>query len=407
MEINIPRQHEIYRFFIDGIEYAVSACLSVNLFTIFTEAIEQGKSCKEAMALMLFEALDSCLDKRPSCEELLAHDDVLQGYISALLDDVGALKAEYKKLPQNESVYSRFETAMCNYTRNAVGKITSIAKEALGQPSQGMQEALAAFSEAIKSNIPQISLKALEEIKRVYNFADSFKPMFEGINNVVSEFSRAFSSAITNILPKIEIPTITEERKRELCDSYEQWGKYGWSVLPYAPIHLFNTAPTDSKEADKIALSNCCSDDISRLFKQFRENKCVKQSDISEAIHLFESKMYKSCSMIIFGMVDSKLVRAQGRKNRKVGKSAIDKFKDKLLKGTNIEQTFFYLLQYTNTATCLSQIYESYKDFDNEPNLINRNFVMHGMITRRVTRKDCLQLFLLYWNLLELIEFAK
>ena len=27
------------------------------------------------------------------------------------------------------------------------------------------------------------------------------------------------------------------------------------------------------------------------------------------------------------------------------------------------------------------------------------------MITRRVTRKDCVQLFLLYYNLLDLLEF--
>ena len=54
-----------------------------------------------------------------------------------------------------------------------------------------------------------------------------------------------------------------------------------------------------------------------------------------------------------------------------------------------------------NLISCLYIFYESHQGFQNEPqNVINRNFIMHGMGHRKVLRRDCIQLFLLYYNVL-------
>ena len=50
------------------------------------------------------------------------------------------------------------------------------------------------------------------------------------------------------------------------------------------------------------------------------------------------------------------------------------------------------------------EVFEKGNDFRKQPEVLNRNFLDHGMLTRKVTRKDCVQLFLLYYNILELLD---
>lgn len=42
---------------------------------------------------------------------------------------------------------------------------------------------------------------------------------------------------------------------------------------------------------------------------------------------------------------------------------------------------------------------------EKERKTINRNFVLHGMLLRQVDKNDCLQLYLLYYNILSLFAF--
>jgi len=64
----------------------------------------------------------------------------------------------------------------------------------------------------------------------------------------------------------------------------------------------------------------------------------------------------------------------------------------------------FIAMFYTNLFACLKKVFESGKDFKNQPDVINRNFLDHGMMTNKVRKKDCIQLFLLYYNMLELLD---
>ena len=53
---------------------------------------------------------------------------------------------------------------------------------------------------------------------------------------------------------------------------------------------------------------------------------------------------------------------------------------------------------------CIQKVFEDGNDFKNQPAVINRNFIDHGMLTRSVVRKDCVQLFLLFYNLIEFLD---
>ena len=71
-----------------------------------------------------------------------------------------------------------------------------------------------------------------------------------------------------------------------------------------------------------------------------------------------------------------------------------------------------YLKRYTpellylfNSLSCLSSVYENSNGFQNEPNKVNRHFMMHGMSNRKITYYDCAKLFLLVYNLVFLFDY--
>lgn len=115
--------------------------------------------------------------------------------------------------------------------------------------------------------------------------------------------------------------------------------------------------------------------------------------------------------MLLFSLIDAKLIRLQRKedvsektKRRCSGASAIKKIKQRIETEQDINETFLLLLSFVNLFACMEVFFEDAKDFKKQPTLINRNFLQHGMLTRKVTKRDCIQLFLLYYNFLEFVE---
>lgn len=90
----------------------------------------------------------------------------------------------------------------------------------------------------------------------------------------------------------------------------------------------------------------------------------------------FEQKKYKSCALLLFSLIDAKRICFQKRFHDngqiQVGTGAIRYFERR------------------------------YPNFADIPHIINRHFVAHGMTVKPVCKKDCIRLFYLYFNLLEL-----
>ena len=115
--------------------------------------------------------------------------------------------------------------------------------------------------------------------------------------------------------------------------------------------------------------------------------------------------------MIIFSMLDAKLIRMQrkedvNKKNnmRASGSSAAKHIKDRIKKENDINRRFFVLLEYINIFACIDKFFEAGNDFKKQPKMANRNFVTHGMLHNNVKRRDCVQLFLLYYNFVEFFD---
>ena len=150
---------------------------------------------------------------------------------------------------------------------------------------------------------------------------------------------------------------------------------------------------------------------MEQLFAALLDLPHVKKSDVNEAIFAFRNRQYKSCALILFTLIDARLIRLQrdedrkGRKKRRdSGKNAAENLFKHIAEEQDIHGKTFMLFSHENIIHCLLTVFADGNDFKEQPDGINRNFLGHGMLTRKVARKDCVQLFLLYYNLLDYID---
>ena len=157
---------------------------------------------------------------------------------------------------------------------------------------------------------------------------------------------------------------------------------------------------------------------MEEFWKAFDSVEKVKKSDFEEAIKDFDNHCYKSCAMMLYSLIDGRLIRLQGgpkaqkenpdtkKSKRKPvrysGASAVNKINSKYneIHEDEIESWFFSNLTRENIFCALAVLYANGNDFREQPDIMNRNFVDHGMLHRKVRRMDCIQLFLAYYNFL-------
>lgn len=254
--------------------------------------------------------------------------------------------------------------------------------------------------------------------------ADSLRPAFENLGamiikaeqvavamkpmlDMIQQISASFSETIANI----SIPTISAEEKQELLESQQQWGKLGWTWFTYAPVNFYNDPPIDTNSAYSKVKPFCTVNGLEQLFEELRKKATKKseKSDLDSAIFCYQNRQYKACSLLLFGIIESKLIREMPKprgkaKRRPVGASAVKTLKEK---ADQSEKDFFMVMHIANLFACLETFFANGDDFKCEPPTINRNFIGHGMNRRNVRKRDCIQLFLVLQNLQLYQKFAK
>lgn len=299
-------------------------------------------------------------------------------------------RAIFVPLPNEESFSEPSSAQLSNSMQAAQLRISNIA-ERLAQSVQIGQTVMNTLGPALENFATIIS--------KVYDFSVTMKPMLDALQ----QFSVYLSETVTNI----KIPTLSEERKQELLENHKQWGRFGWTWFQNAPLNFFNTPPLDYTDANNKVKSLCSTQAIENLFNDLRQQN-INMTDLESAIFCYQNKQYKACTLLLFGLIDAKLIRKQpiSEKRRKVGATAV-----KLLKGQfeeqKDEQAFYTILCFANLITCLETFFADGNNFKNEPLNVNRNFVDHGMSRRNVRKRDCIQLFLALNNLLYFLDDIK
>jgi len=272
-----------------------------------------------------------------------------------------------------------------------------------------LQDTLQGIEEKLKISILQsfdrecellnaIKPVLLDFAKREMELSASIKPIADSIRQITEQYA--------NAIAQFKIPTVTEERKQELISSHKLWGTYGWTFPPFASITCFYNPPNDIKESNSLMKGFCSKDAVESLFSKLQKQN-IDKDDLQSAITCYNIRQYKACALLLFAIIDAKLIRNQNpdTKYRPSGRKAAVKLQEQFEKNSN-ELMLCLMLHGVNFLSCLETFFANADNFKSEPVTINRNFVSHGMTKRRVRQRDCIQLFFLLYNLTLFFRFT-
>lgn len=277
------------------------------------------------------------------------------------------------------------------------------------------QENIDTFT-TVQENITRMAENFLKSFEVAQVIADKIYPIVEGLGKAtikayeianamqpMLDFTKQLSVSLAKMIANINLPTYTEEERQQIVESHQKWGKYGWSWLPSAPINFFHTPPLSFDDANAKAEQYCSSEEIEETFQKLRTFN-LQKDDLESAIYCYQNEQYKACALLLFGLIEAPLIRKQKNDKPKVGSKAVNRIKGQINEEEK-SKLFFTILCCTNLFSCLDKVFESAHDFKVEPFVINRNFVAHGMSTRRIEKRDCIQLFFILQNLLQFLDF--
>ena len=401
---------------IGGQDYQIDIFLSINDVKKLNKLLNSEKDeYRRGLAQLIYDKILSEDSNRPSIDVIFDQpDDMFISYFNLLFQRYTDLRKVYEKHSDEEDPLFRFICATMEYMHK---KLDSLINLQVNYPN--IDEISNRIQHNFKQRLDELSKTIMPMIKS--NFENYFNTVFPTtLKKIVDQMyskefansTRKFFESINKTIAKLPFSNLSEDEKRKLCQSYSEWGKLGWTIIPNAPYYLYNTLPLDQKNANKVALGYCKEADMQELFILLHKVKGVKKLDLEEAIFDFQNKRYKSCALLLFSAIDAKLIRAQRnddkrRGRRASGKAAGECLFNRIKKEHDVDRQIFLALSYYNLQSCLQKIFEDGRDFIKQPEVINRNFVNHGMITKKVTRKDCIQLFLFYYNLLGLLNAIK
>lgn len=406
---------------VNGIEYEINAIFSLNDYKIaYYIKEEENPDYQGVLTEIIKNHIVVEEAEKPEIEYLEVRE--IHKYIDTIIQNSKRLKEKYENHNDMADECERFLIAV----------------------NENIEEEVKDIREAFKSiptiNIPQIVLPEIPKIqipdklfdyssilpdmrlvsetitqisKQIRGLQDFGNIVATGLSAIVESqqiYIRQMANHVTKMLSRVSIPSFSEEDIDEIRIALSTWGEYGWTLPPHAKQNDFFTIPENKKMADKVGDSYCKKNQMETLFAETRKIGGVRLSDYEEAIVDYNDKRYKSCALILFSLIDAKLIRMQQDDDRNKygkrpsGKTAARNVFTRIKNETELEDELFAFFRYENLYACLMKVFQDGDDFKEQPEVINRNFLDHGMLTNRVRRRDCVQLFLLYFNWMKFLE---
>ncbi len=342
-------------------------------------------------------------------------DTEIERFIDLYVESSRELKSIYSENKTDE-LFERFISSLRKRTDELGKQIVENLRPVLQEFANAMINiAPLAPKLAITSQL-QESLKSFSEISRVYTCSiqsaavSMAEALSESMNKLLPDYNQVMSNlsqTMSKFAEAFKSPLLSDKRKKELQDSFTKWGKYGWTLPPNADLALFYNSPRDEKNAYGIVQPYINKDRMQFVFNILLQMKHIRKSDVSEAIANYEDRRYKSCIMILFSLIDARIIRLQDVKDgkrRPSGYKGANTYFEKVEADEMIELTFADVLYKYCILSSLSVVFERGDDFKKQPDVVNRNFIDHGMLHRNVTQRDCKKVFLLLYNFEALVE---
>ena len=184
----------------------------------------------------------------------------------------------------------------------------------------------------------------------------------------------------------------------------EQMKKQGW-MFPHAFI---NTKITTSGRVN-VTTEELYMRNFNRLFDElFGFNIGEKNSRIDryykQAIFNYKNKCYFACAVSLFPIIESYHQYMNNFNNNEFYKikNHLESITEKVeaVKQIYVTRITYYInlvKQFNDLAE--NHYFNKSLDRQNEPEIINRNRIMHGLFSREISQKDCLQLFCVISNM--------
>ena len=408
---------------INGTECELNAFFSMRDSGI-AMAIEEEASPDYGLALceIIKGHLEYYKGGSPSIESI-RDSESLDLYIDAVLADSDEIREKYDSHVEIIDRAERFITAANDNTKEEMHKLRESLKQ-IRTPRIELPEIATPILP--KSDIPKqlfeyspiipdtkVISKAVATIVRPAIDVGAITRFYQDsictIIGTQQSFFKEIVNQIAKTIPKIPSLSISEERIKEIREAQRIWGSYGWTIPEHAKIKDVFNAPTSKDEADKIAMKYCSSKQMEALFGDTKQLQGIRLRYFEEAVANYWDRRYRSCALVLFSLIDADLIRRQRDDDRKGGrrpsgegavKNIFEHYKNEKLS----ESTLFFIFKCESLYACLMKVFESGDDFKKQPDIINRNFLNHGMLTARVRKRDCIQLFLLYYNWLSFLE---
>ena len=408
---------------INGIEYDLNVFFSMRDSGI-AMAIKEAASPDYGLTLceIIKEHLQFNEKDAPSIESI-RESEALDLYIDAVLVDSDEIREKYDSYAEIVDRVERFITAANDNTREEMYKLRESLKQIKIPSIELPQIATSALPKleipkqlfdysSILPDIKVISQAIATIIKPAFDVGAIAKVYQDSIRTIIGTQQSLFkdiANQIAKTIPKISSLSMSEERIEEIRETQRVWGSYGWTIPEHAEIRDVFNLPASKAEADKIAMKYCSSKHMEALFEDTKRLQRTRLNDFEEAVANYRDRRYRSCALLLFSLIDARLIRMQRDDDRKRGfrlsgkkaaQTILKHYKDEQLH----ESMYFSIFRYENLYACLMKVFEDGDDFKKQPDIINRNFLNHGMLVTRVRKRDCIQLFLLYYNWLSFLE---
>lgn len=184
------------------------------------------------------------------------------------------------------------------------------------------------------------------------------------------------------------------------------WADYGW--VPYLPTSSINELidfkyPKSQDEADRIMMQKLDDNGINLLFDRVTDKVKSHSHNINtfeEAVKSYKIELYSGCALLLLAIIDSCFIFGQPTPtSTKKNKKPKRQLAGQAVENAIADKAQIAIFAYT-TKRVIDKIFKHGDDFKiSNENGLNRNFLSHGMNTYIPVKKDCLQLFVLLYNI--------
>lgn len=253
--------------------------------------------------------------------------------------------------------------------------------------------------------------KELIESKEYKDFHETFEriqrqleAVMEPIRETVEQFNaimKPMIDAVNDIVDCINKSVLSDDDKKRIKALTTKLAEKDIVVTPEeSPFYFYKFNPT-KKNIKALYDSYSSGRRFDDLTKTILTIESIDQQYCKEAIACYKNKCYLACSSLLLSAIDSFFI-AKNKLDSNGHKRTLNKsLANDCLTETESERNFeyFFIIQ-SNVLLMLAKLYDYGNDFENEPNHINRNFVNHGMVKRKVAKHDCVKLFIICSHLI-------